>query len=137
MEQLLYGIVGLIAQLHNYILSLNNSYEASFTDKELHFLVIGALGVILVCIAHPIFKLLARTGHVMVITFLYVGTIMIVIAFAIEIGQGVTGTGAMEFDDIVYGIGGFLAMFIVLMVIRAIYHLIKRWVTNDDDEWYD
>lgn len=137
MEQLLYGIVGLIAQLHNYILSLNNSYEASFTDKELHFLVIGALGVILVCIAHPIFKLLARTGHVMVITFLYVGTIMIVIAFAIEIGQGVTGTGAMEFDDIVYGIGGFLAMFIVLMVIRAIYHLIKRWVTKDDDEWYD
>lgn len=137
MEQLLYSIVGLIAQLHNYILSLNNSYEASFTDKELHFLVIGALGVILVCIAHPIFKLLARTGHVMVITFLYVGTIMIVIAFAIEIGQGVTGTGAMEFDDIVYGIGGFLAMFIVLMVIRAIYHLIKRWVTKGDDEWYD
>ena len=62
MEQLLYGVVGLIAQLHNYILSLNNSYEASFTDKELHFLVIGALGVILVCIAHPFFKMLARTG---------------------------------------------------------------------------
>ncbi|MDO4393752.1 MAG: hypothetical protein Q4C80_04995 [Bacillota bacterium] len=136
MEQFLYGVVGVIAQFHSYILSLNNNYEASFNDKELHFLVLGIVGIILVFIAHPIFKWLANTGHVMVITFMYVLTIMIVIAFAIEIGQGATGTGVMEFDDIVYGIGGFLAMFIVFMVIRGIYHLIKRWVTKDDDEWY-
>ena len=47
MEQLLYAIVGLVARIHNFILSWNDSIETSFTDKELHFLVIGVLGTIL------------------------------------------------------------------------------------------
>lgn len=133
MQTLLYGIVGLIAQIHTYIMGLNNNYENSFTDKELHFIVIGLLGIILVFVLHPIFKALANSGHIMVVTFFYVFTVMIVITFAIEIGQGATGTGNMEFGDIVYGIGGFLAMFAIFMIIRGIYHLIKRWVMKDDD----
>ena len=137
MEHVLYGIVGIIAQIHSYIMDLNNSYENSFTDKELHFIVIGIIGIILVFVLYPLFKWLANSGHTMVIVFFYVLTVMIVLAFAIEIGQGVTGTGAMEFDDIVYGIGGFLAMFVAFMIIRGIYHLIKNWVTKDDDEWYN
>ncbi len=136
MEQLLYSIVGVVARLHNYFLDLNNGYENSFTDKELHFIIIGALGILLLFVLYPIFKLLANTGHIMVVTFLYVFTVMVVIAFAIEIGQGVTHTGQMEFDDIVYGIGGFLMMFAIFAVIRGIYHLIMRWVRRDDDDYY-
>ena len=136
MEQLLYSIVGVVARLHNYFLDLNNGYENSFTDKELHFIIIGALGILLLFVLYPIFKLLANTGHIMVVTFLYVFTVMVVITFAIEIGQGVTHTGQMEFDDIVYGIGGFLMMFAIFAVIRGIYHLIMRWVRRDDDDYY-
>lgn len=136
MENILYSIVGIVAQIHSFIMALNNGRADSFTDKELHFIVLGALGIIMVFIIYPLFKLLARTGHTMVIVFFYVTTVLIVIAFAIEIGQRLTGTGVMEFDDIVYGIGGFLAMFIVFMIIRGIYHLIRRAIKKDEDEWY-
>jgi len=126
MEQLLYAIVGLVARIHNFILSWNDSIETSFTDKELHFLVIGVLGIVLIFVLHPLFLWLSRTGHTMIISFFYVFTVILVIAFAIEIGQGVTGSGAMEFDDIMYGILGFLCFFVFFAIIRAIVHLIIK-----------
>ena len=60
----------------------------------------------------------------MVIAWIYVFTLIIVITFAIEIGQRVTNTGVMEFADIVFGVFGFFCMFIVFSVIRGGYHLI-------------
>ena len=45
---------------------------------------------------------------------------MIVIAFAIEIGQGITHTGTMDFADIVFGLVGFMVLFIIFAVVRAI-----------------
>lgn len=124
METILYNIVALISRIHQYILTLNDQSENSFTDKELHFIVIGALGVALILALHPFFLWLAKTGHTMIISFLYVLTVILVLTFAIEIGQGITGTGSMEFDDVVYGIGGFLVFFAVFLVIRGIVHLI-------------
>ena len=41
-------------------------------------------------------------------------TLIIVITFAIEIGQKVTNTGNMEFADIVFGVVGFIVMFLFL-----------------------
>lgn len=136
MESILYGIVGFVAKIHTLIMAINNGREQSFTDKELHFIVLGVVGIAMVFILYPLFKLLAKTGHTMVIVFFYVTTVLIVIAFAIEIGQRITGTGVMEFDDIVYGIAGFLAMFIVFCVIRGIYHLIRKAIKKDEEEWY-
>lgn len=141
MRELLYGIVGLIAKIHSRLLQLNDAYEYNFTDKELHFLVIGVLGMVFVFLIHPIFKWLARRDHVMVISWIYVTTLIIVITFAIEIGQKVTHTGNMEFADIMFGLAGFFAMFLVFAVIREIYHLILRYVVerrgeDDDPEEY-
>ena len=52
------------------------------------------------------------------------------ITFAIEIGQGITHTGTMDFVDIVAGIAGFLLMYIVLAIITSvisgILYLIKQ-----------
>lgn len=126
MEQILYAIVGIVARIHNFILSWNDQIETSFTDKELHFLVIGLFGVALICALHPLFLWLSRSGHTMFISFFYVFTVILVVAFAIEIGQGVTGTGAMEFDDIMYGIIGFLFFFAIFAAIRALVHLFIR-----------
>lgn len=129
MRELLYGIVGLIAKIHNRLLQLNDTYEYNFNDKQLHFLVIGLLGMIFVFIVHPVFKWLAKRNHVMVISWIYVTTLIIVITFAIEIGQKVTHTGNMEFADIMFGLAGFLAMFLVFAVIREIVHLIIRYLS--------
>ena len=126
MTGFLYWIVEQIAKVHRYLLTLNDSFEYVFTDKELHFIVIGFLGMGMLFVVYPIFKALSKK-HVMVIAWIYVFTLIIVITFAIEIGQKVTNTGAMEFADIVFGVVGFLFMFIVFSVIRGIYHLIRDY----------
>lgn len=130
MESILYYIVSLIAEIHNFILAINDQSSYWLTDKELHFIVIGTLGLLLVIIIHPIFKWLSNTGHIMYVSFFYVFTVITVVTFAIEIGQKVTGTGNMEFADIAYGIMGFLAMFAVFAIIRGIYLIIRKHISN-------
>lgn len=141
METLLYNIIALISRIHSYIMTMNDQRETSFTDKELHFIVIGCLGIGLILVLHPLFLWLAKTGHTMIISFLYVITVVMVITFAIEIGQGFTGTGRMEFDDVVYGIAGFLVFFAVFLAIRGIVHLILhlsrgRQDSRDDSDYF-
>lgn len=126
MRTLLYLLVEVIAKIHNRLLSLNDAFEYDFTDKELHFLVIGALGMIMIFVVYPVFKWLARNNHVMVISWIYVFTLIIVITFAIEIGQKVSNTGAMEFADIMFGLVGFLVMFAIFSFGRGVYHLVQR-----------
>lgn len=126
MESILYSFVTLVSRLHNYFLSWNDSIENSFDDKQLHFLIIGAFGVGLVLALHPLFLWLSRTNHTMVITFFYVFTVILVLTFAIEIGQGFYGTGKMEFDDVRSGIKGFLTFFAIFLVIRGVIHLIMK-----------
>ena len=120
MKEFLYAIVGYIAKAHNAILGLNDAYEYNFTDKQLHFLIIGIIGMILVFVIHPIFTWLAKHNHTLVITWIYVFTMIIVLTFAIEIGQKVSHTGAMDFADIVFGVMGFILMFAVFAAIRGI-----------------
>lgn len=132
MKEFLYKIVEWIADIHTYLLGLNDAYEYSFSDKQLHFLVIGVLGMAMIFVVHPIFKWLVKHNHVMVISWLYVFTVILVITFAIEIGQKVTGTGAMEFADIVFGVVGFLAMFLIFALIRGIYHAIRNLIRRED-----
>ena len=126
MGKILYWLVELVARLHNYLLHMNDAYEYNFTDKELHFLIIGALGMVMIFVVHPLFKWLAMNNHVMVISWIYVFTLIIVITFAIEIGQRITNTGNMEFADIMFGVFGFISMFLVFLAIRGIYHMIRR-----------
>ena len=128
MKELLYWGVGIVAKIHNAIMELNNAYEVNFTDKEMHFLVIGLLGMAMIFVVYPLFKYLAKRNHEMVIAWIYVFTVILVITFAIEIGQKITNTGAMEFADIMFGIVGFLAMFAAFVVIRMIYYGILRLI---------
>lgn len=130
MEKLLYWVVGQVARVHNYLLQLNDAYEYNFSDKELHFLIIGAMGMVMIFVVHPIFKWLVKHGYIMMISWIYVFTLIIVITFAIEIGQRVTHTGVMEFNDIVFGVFGFISMFLLFSVVRGIYHLVLRLINR-------
>ncbi len=128
--ELLYWMIRMIAKWHDELLKINDYTSIPLDDKQLHFVVIGAIGLIMIFVIYPIFKLLAKTNHTMVIAWIYVFTLLIVLTFAIEIGQGFSGTGAMEMADVVYGLGGFLCMFAVFSVIRGIYHIILELVKS-------
>ena len=141
MRELLYAGVSLISRIHDKIMQLNNAFETNFTDKELHFLVIGLLGLGMIFVIYPLFKFLAKRNHEMVIAWIYVTTVIVVITFAIEIGQKITGTGNMEFADIMFGVIGFFAMFAAFCFLRAIYHgilrLIRHLKEKDSRKSYD
>lgn len=128
MKEALYWGVGVVARIHSSIMALNNQFEANFTDKELHFLVIGILGMAMLFVIYPLFKYLAKRNKELVIAWIYVFTVILVITFAIEIGQKITGTGNMEFADIMFGLAGFLVMFAVFAFLRLCYHGILRLI---------
>lgn len=136
MRTIVYYLITWIAWIHDKILTINDSRSFFLTDKQLHFLVIGLLGLLMIFIIYPIFKALAESGHTMVIAWIYVFTLILVITFAIEIGQWYSGTGTMEAADIAYGILGFLAVFAVFAVIRGIFHAILRLFRKKDRDNY-
>ena len=127
MREALYRLMGIVAKIHNYIMRLNDRFEYNFSDKALHLLVIGVLGMVFIFVVYPLFKWLAQKKHIMVIAWIYVFTLILVITFAIEIGQKISGTGNMEFDDIVFGMLGFFTMFAAFAVMRGVYHGV-RWL---------
>ena len=83
-----------ISRIHEKVLSINDAGGWYLDDKQLHFVVTGLAGMLMLLVLYPIFKWLAKKDHTMVITWLYVFTVVLVISFAIEIGQWWTGTGA-------------------------------------------
>ena len=70
LKELLYQAVNWIATVHDKISQLNNQFEGTLSDKQMHFLVIGILGILLIFIIHPLFRHLSKTNHVMVISWI-------------------------------------------------------------------
>ncbi len=138
MTKFLYWIVELISKAHTFIMHINDTYEYEFTDKELHFIIIGLLGIFLIIIIYPIFKHLAKKNHFLTLTGIYVFTLIVVITFAIEIGQKITNTGNMEFADVLFGITGFVSMYIGLAVIvgiiKFITSIIKKHINKVENK---
>ena len=118
MSELLYNIVIWTAQIHDRIMAMNNGWGYYNNDKKLHFIVMGIIGMVVVLAAYALFKLLQN--HVLVIAFIYAFTVMLVLTFSIEIGQGFYGTGNMEMEDVVAGMAGFLFCFVIFALVRAI-----------------
>ena len=105
-----------------------NRFPTVLTDKQLHFLVVGIAGMALFFLIHPIFKALAKRGHIIIVSWFYVITMIIGVTFAIEIGQQVTHSGSMEFADIVFGVMGFITMFGIFAILRMIVLVIARLI---------
>lgn len=132
MVTLLYKIIEILTYLHEKILTWNDNYEYNFSDKQLHFLAVGIVGMGLLFIIHPLFKFLAEKKMTLAISWIYVVTLLVVMTFAIEIGQRYTKTGYMDFRDIVYGMGGFFLMFGAFLIIRLLIILIIRQFRDED-----
>lgn len=121
MKRALYQIVMYLAYLHDGILRWNDRFEMHFSDKELHFLVIGVFGMAVYLVMHPLFDALARKGRTSAITWIYTFTVLVGFTLAIEIGQHITGTGQMELADILYGLAGFAGLYIVYALLRRFF----------------
>ncbi len=129
MKDLLYQLVDGIAWVHGSVLTLNDRVETNFSDKTLHFLVIGALGLSIYGATQFVFSRLAKS-NVAIISWIYTLTVVVFITFAIEIGQYVTQTGSMEFMDIVRGLEG-------VVVFGAVYAggaKLLRWLAPGGKE---
>ncbi len=115
----------IVAQIHESLMHLNDNFELYFGDKDMHFIVMAVLGMILFFMVHFVFKRLAKWS-ITAISFIYVFTVMTVLGLAIEIGQKITGTGDMDFQDVVAGLYGVLAFFAVYTVYRLIVLLVRH-----------
>ncbi len=126
MYRIIYYFITLITKLHTKLLSINDNRGFDLTDKQLHFLIIGIFGFCMLMVIQPIFRWLSKHHAELLITFMYVFTIVVVVSFAIEIGQAWSGTGDMDFYDIASGILGFFVFFGIYLIGYIIYMGIRR-----------
>lgn len=130
MYRIIYYFITLITKLHAKFLSINDNHGLDLSDKQLHFLIIGVFGFVMLLVIQPIFRWLSKHHAELMITFLYVFTIVVVVSFAIEIGQAYSGTGDMDFYDIASGILGFFVFFGIYLIGYLIFHGIKNSVSR-------
>ncbi|MHB8126469.1 MAG: hypothetical protein ACYDEJ_12680 [Desulfitobacteriaceae bacterium] len=111
-------IASIINYMHDRLLFFSNSMHLNFNDKQLHFIVIGFVGLLLFLIVNRLFKFLAHYS-IEAISFVYTFTVLVVVVFAIEIEQKVTGHGKMELLDIADGLRGFIVAFFIYLLLRT------------------
>lgn len=106
-----------VNDIHHWILSLNDNFAWALSDKDLHFIVFGLLSLSFFIGINFMFKRLAKIS-INLLSFIYTFTVMFALALAIEFGQRYTQQGIMDFDDVLYGIYGFIVFFILYQIIN-------------------
>lgn len=127
MVTLLRKLSELITFFHYYLVQMFDSLGFQFTDKELHFIVIGIIGFLIFIISTKLFKWLAKYS-IQLVSLVFTVTVLVVIVFAIEIQQKVSGSGNMEFLDVVYGLWGFVFIFGIYLIGWTLYYFIRKWI---------
>ena len=125
-RQFLNAIIKIVSILHQYIMSINDKYEMFLSDKMLHFIVIGVLGMCILFVIYPLFKWLNEQNKLIFVAWIYVFTVLIAITLAIEVGQDYAGTGTMDFADMMSGLFGFVAMSGAFILLRYLYIKLKN-----------
>jgi hypothetical protein len=112
MKEVTILLAELVNTAHDILLNISNQLGLNMTDKDLHLWVLGIIGIISFAFVQITFKYLAKWS-ITAISFIYTFTVMVVLVFAIEIQQKLTGRGNMEFADAVIGLWGFIIFFSV------------------------
>ncbi len=114
-----------INYIHDRLLHFSGSLHFNLDDRQLHFIVIGLVGLVLFIIVNLLFRFLARYS-IEAISFIYTFTVLVVVVFAIEIEQKITGRGRMELSDIAGGLWGFIIAFFTYLLLQAAFWSIKK-----------
>jgi len=125
LRTLLELLAGLVNYLHDIVLVVSKTLGLGLSDKDLHFWVIGALGLFVFILSDLLFRFLARWS-LSAISFIYTLTVLIVFVFAVEIEQAITGRGNMEFTDITMGMYGFLVFIAIYLVLKRVIRIFQR-----------
>lgn len=125
MVYLLKMISSITNNIHDFLIGIFQLLGYNMTDKQLHFLVIGVIGMVIFLLVDLLFKYLAKYS-ISAISFIYTFTVMVVFVFAIEIEQKITGRGNMEFKDITAGLWGFMEFFGVYLALKLLIFLAKK-----------
>lgn len=125
MKEFIFLLVEIVNGIHDLILRLTSEFGWNLTDKDLHLWIFGILGITIFAFVHFVFKVLAQYS-ITAISFIYTFTVMLVIVFAVEIQQKVTGRGQMDFDDAVISIWGFLLFFFAYLLVKGMSLIISR-----------
>jgi hypothetical protein len=115
----------IINYIHDRLLLFSGSLHYNLNDKQLHFIVIGLVGLVLFLVVNRLFRFLARYS-IEAISFIYTFTVLVVVVFAIEIEQKITGHGKMELSDIADGLWGFIIAFLTYLLLQAAIWNIKK-----------
>lgn len=119
-------LAGLINEIHDVVDKILNVIGIELSDKTLHFILFGFLGILMFFTVDVVFKWISKWS-ISAISFIYTFTFLAVLALSIEIQQKITGRGNMEFNDIVAGLLGFLALIGVYASARGIIYYVKRF----------
>ena len=125
MKEIILFFAEIINSMHDTIWAMSNRAGFDFSDKDLHLWIFGLIGILIFWCVHLLFKYLSKYS-ITAISFVYTFTVMVVLVFAIEIQQQVTGRGNMEFDDATSGLWGFLLFFAIFLLLKVINKFISN-----------
>lgn len=126
-------LVEIVNTLHDLlIVVINDILGLQMTDKDMHFWIMGFIGIGTFAIIYLFTKWLAKFPFGLhLIAFLYTLTFMFVLVFAIEIQQAITSRGNMEFIDAIIGLWGYIVLFFVYAIGALIFILIKHLINKN------
>ncbi|OEH94207.1 hypothetical protein BFG57_09145 [Bacillus solimangrovi] len=135
MEEVIKLLANVVNNLHDLFVMLTKRFGLALTDKELHFWLMGILGIGIFFVVHLLFKRMSRWS-ITSISFIYTFTVMVVIVFAIEIQQKITNRGNMEFEDAIAGLWGFIVLFLIYVAVTLTNYLFKRMKQKNHEDKY-
>ncbi len=129
MKEIIQILAEIVNNLHDFILFfVSDTLNSNAMDKDLHFWIMGIIGIIIFLFVLFLSNLIARMRFgITILSFLYTFTVMVVLVFAIEIQQALTSRGNMEFQDAAIGLWGFIVFFMVFAVLSSLFLLVKNF----------
>lgn len=129
-KEIIIKIAEIVNGIHDLLMDFTDRLGWDLTDKDLHLWVFGIIGILSFGIVHTVFKVVSKYS-ITALSFFYTFTVLLVIVFAIEIQQKITGRGEMSFDDAVISIWGFLLFFFVYLIFKGIILYFNKLVKKD------
>ncbi|MRG85055.1 hypothetical protein [Salinibacillus xinjiangensis] len=128
MKDVIMLVTEIINILHDLLIE---KFGVNMSDKDLHFWIIGIIGMISFFMVFYSFKLISKLKwHVSILSFIYTFTMMVVLVFAIEIQQAITNRGNKEFADAVIGLWGFIVFFTVYTFLVITIYFVSKIIKN-------
>ncbi|WP_226581298.1 hypothetical protein [Halobacillus litoralis] len=133
MKEIILLLADVVNVWHDVILKFSHMMGWDLSDKDLHFWVIGILGIIGLLFVDILFHALAKWS-ISAISFLFTFAMVLVFVFAVEIQQKITGSGNMEFADAFVSMLGFFFFCSIYFIIRLISKGIQKYLKNKEDQ---